>query len=465
MNFGLVGLGRLAAPYGVWAALASAGGHALAQPLPELGRSALASDPAVAGAQAQVRATEERLAQARAAFGPTAAITGSKSESRYTEKPAENMRPFLTKQVALQISQPLLRAASFSSLDQAEAQLDQSQAQLQQSQIDALQRLIEACFEVLKARDALALTHAQQAATSEQLASAQRSFKIGTAPITDVREAEAKADTIAAQLAAAEHEFDLRQQILAETVGQPVQGLTTRGLTGERLPVLPVASIPDWLSTAMAQSPQLKQAEHALLAAVAEVRKAETAHGPTADLTYSWTRSSETGSATSIFPRSAVTSQVGVNVNIPLFASGGTQAKVREAAALRDKAQSDVDAARRSITLGVRQGVSATLSSVSQSRGLEAAVKSGETSLRANRRGYEVGMRVNAEVLDAQTKLFEARRDLSKARYDAWVNLSKLKAVSGRLTDADLAELEGLLVPLEPDAVQRTNRPSREEGR
>jgi outer membrane protein len=103
----------------------------------------------------------------------------------------------------------------------------------------------------------------------------------------------------------------------------------------------------------------------------------------------------------------------------------------------------------------VRQGYSNTLSAVSQARGLEAAARSNEVALRANRRGYEVGMRINSEVLDAQTRLFEARRDLSRARYDAWINFSKLKALAAQLSEPDLVELEGLLVAVTPETIQR----------
>lgn len=424
-----------------------------AQALPDLYRAAFANDPALSAAQAQVRAAEQRVVQAQASFGPTVGVVANKSETRYSEAPDFGMRPFASKQLALQLSQPLLRPALIHSLTQAEAQLEQAQAQLRQAQTESMQRLVESFFDVLKARDALTLLLAQRAATAEQMNAAQRSFKIGTAPVTDVREAEAKADSVAAQLAAAEFELDLRQQMLAELVGQPVAGLMERGLTGERLPTLAAPSVLDWIGGALSQSAQLQQAQQALLVAQAEVDKAWMGHGPTADLTFNYTMSSETGSATSPFPRRADSTAVGLNVNIPLFASGGTHAKVREAMAQRDKAQSDVDTARRNVTLGVRQGFSATLSAASQARGLEAAVKSGETALRANKRGYEVGMRVNAEVLDAQTRLFEARRDLSRARYDAWVSLAKLKAVAGRLVESDLEELDGLLAQLPPDAM------------
>src|SRR5512144_2200394 len=59
-----------------------------AQPLPELFRSTLAADPAVSAAQAQVRAAEERLTQARAALMPSVAATVNRTETRYDEAPS-----------------------------------------------------------------------------------------------------------------------------------------------------------------------------------------------------------------------------------------------------------------------------------------------------------------------------------------------------------------------------------------
>ena len=423
-----------------------------AQSLPDLQRRALAVDPAVAGAEAQVRAAEQRVVQARAAFGPTVGITANQTETRYREAPNFDLRPFRSKQLALQVTQPLFRTALFPGLDAAQAQFEQAQAALAQARIESTQRLVEACFEVLEARDALALARAQRVATAEQLALARRSFTVGTVPVTDVREAEARADAVAAQVQAAEFDPDLRQQVLAELAAGPAPGLLVRGLDAARMPRLGVSSATEWPATAYAQSWQLRQSEQALLVAEAEVGKARQGHAPTADLTYQQSMSSDTGTVTSAFPRRGDISQVGVNINIPLFASGATQARVRETLALRDKVRSDADQTRRTVTLGVRQQLSAALAAIAQVRGLEAAVRSQELSFRANRRGYEVGLKVNAQVLDAQGKLFEARRDLSRARYDAWLAYIRLQAAAGTLSETDLAELDGLLLVVEtPD--------------
>jgi outer membrane protein len=431
------------------AALAWLGGaSAQAQPLPELLAQALAADPSVASARAQLRAAQERVTQARAAFGPTAGLSANAADNRYNEAPSYDLRQFRSQQLALQITQPVLRAALVPAFDSAQAQQQQAEAALAQAQADGAQRLVESLFELLKARDTLAFSRAQQAAAGEQRVAARRSFDVGTVAITDVRDAEAKADNLAAQVQANEAELVLRQQVLAELAGQPAPAWQSRGLDGQRLPALPASSVLDWLAEATTNSPQLEQARQALASAEAEVRKAWLGHSPTADLTYNYTMSKDTGTTVSIFPRRGDTSTIGVNVNIPLFASGATQSKVREAIAQRDKAQADVDVARRTVTLGVRQAFSAALGAIAQAHGLQAAVRSQEVALRANRRGYEIGMKVNAEVLDAQGKLFEARRDLSRARYDAWFNLIKLKALSGRLQQSDVIELEAAMVPV-----------------
>ena len=434
---------------------------ATAQSLPELQQRALAADPGVRSAEAQQRAADERLFQARAAFGPTANLTVNHTDTRYTEAPAQAVRPFRADQYVFQVTQPIWRGQSFPALQAAQAQADQATAGLNQARAEALQRFLEACFEVFKARDVLNHAQALGEATTEQLALARRTFQVGRAAITDVREAEARLDSAQAQALAAEAELDLRQQVLAELTGDPVgaaAGLLARALAADSLPSVPAPSILEWIAAAQADSPQLRQAELALLAAEAEVRKASLAHAPSADLSLSYTKSNDTGTVTSIFPRRGESTAVGVNLTIPLFASGATQSKVREAIALRDKAESDVSLARRTLSLGVRQAFVATLSASAQAKALGAAERSQAVSLRANQRGYEIGLKVGAEVLDAQGKLFEARRDLSRARYDAWAAYFKLKALAGGLNVGDVDALEALLIAQAPAEMGRARK-------
>ncbi len=432
-----------------------------AQSLVDLAQRALAADPAVAAAAAQLRAAEQRVVQARAGFGPNAALTGNFTDSRYREAPEFDLRPLRSKQAALQVNQPLWRGTLWPALDAAQAQQRQAQALRAQAETEAMQRFVEAAFDVLKARDVWWHAHAQRTAAAEQLLVARRAHQIGTAPLTDVYDAQARADMAAATVLATETDLTLRRQVLAELAGADAQRLVERGLDGARLPALAPQSLPQWLFDAATANPQVQQAELALAAAEAEVRKAWLGHAPTADLNWTYTRSSDNGTVTTLFPRSGNTSAIGVSVNIPLFASGATQARVHESVAQRDKALADLDAARRTVALAVRQAFASVQSAAAQVGGLETALRSQEAALRANRRAYQVGTKVNFEVLDAQSRLYEVRRDLSRARNEAWSAYLKLKSQAGQLDANALAELDAQLQVMPPPELllpQRSRR-------
>ena len=87
------------------------------------------------------------------------------------------------------------------------------------------------------------------------------------------------------------------------------------------------------------------------------------------------------------------------------------------------------------------------LSGISQISALEAAEESSKVALDANKLGYSVGVRININVLDSQSKLYDTKAKLAKARYDVLVGLLKLRQVSGVLNMEDLQNINSLLTP------------------
>ena len=64
---------------------------------------------------------------------------------------------------------------------------------------------------------------------------------------------------------------------------------------------------------------------------------------------------------------------------------------------------------------------------------------------RASLLGYRVGVRVNLDVLNAQTQLYQTQRDLARARYDVVVNGLRLRQASGQLRPDDVNAVNTLL--------------------
>jgi len=127
-----------------------------------------------------------------------------------------------------------------------------------------------------------------------------------------------------------------------------------------------------------------------------------------------------------------------------------TRSKIREALALEDKAHDDLDDAQRSAGLAAHDAYLGVTRGLAHAAALAAAVRSANVALRSNQTGYRVGVRVNADVLDAADKLYRAQRDLARARAETLVQALKLKASTADLAEADLAALDTLLVEALP---------------
>jgi outer membrane protein len=84
-------------------------------------------------------------------------------------------------------------------------------------------------------------------------------------------------------------------------------------------------------------------------------------------------------------------------------------------------------------------------SGLAQVSALQAAEKSSQLALESNKLGYQVGVRINIDVLNAQQQLSSTQRDLSRAKYDTLVNGLRLKASAGSLRESDLLDVSGLL--------------------
>jgi outer membrane protein len=288
---------------------------------------------------------------------------------------------------------------------------------------------------------------ALKAATAEQLASAKRNFEVGTSTITDTREAQARMDLVLAQEIAAENDIRVKRLALDTVVGRndtqpnPVAG-------GALVLPPPNPANPDaWVAAAEGASPLILQARTNVEIAELETEKARAGHKPTVDLT---ANIGETrfigGSSTSPQDSRPKTGAVGVAINLPLFAGFATQNRVRETLALEEKSRTDLEAARRQVAQAVRTAYFGVVSGQGQVRALEAAEASSQSALDANRLGYQVGVRINIDVLNAQSQLFQTKRDLAQARYNVLLGHLRLRQANGTLQPEDLERLNTLLV-------------------
>jgi outer membrane protein len=206
--------------------------------------------------------------------------------------------------------------------------------------------------------------------------------------------------------------------------------------------------VEEWVTLSEQNNPNVKQYRISSDVARLETNKAQAALKPTVDLQLSYSLTNNTNGTIS----SSIDSRYGVAtgavvVSYPLFNGNAFNNRVRETMALTQKAESDVDAILRTVAQNTRSAFFGVVSGVSQVKALQAAEDSSQVALDANKLGYSVGVRININVLDAQSKLFDTKAKLAKARYEVLMGHLKLRQLSGVLQMEDLQNINNLLVP------------------
>jgi len=423
---------------------------------------AQAQDAQLASARAQLQTLREKVPQAAASLLPNVSSTVTVNHLTLNTQSigaAASVRSELTaSQFAISLNQPLLRLDRFETLEQSRLTVMQGEAALEAARQDLMVRVASAYFDVVAAQDALAAVRAQKRAIAEQLASAQRNFQVGTATITDQQEAQARADLTDSQEIGAENDLGNKRNALAVLTGRPLIEMNTLDGLRPGVAMLPPNPVQDeaWTERARADNLSVRQSALSLEIARREINKARFAHWPTIDVVGSANRSERSTVNPAIAQSNSMA--LGLQLAVPIYSGGALVGRERETVAASEKASADLENARRTADLSARQLVRKVISGLAQVRALEAAERSSQLALDSNLLGYQVGVRINIDVLNAQQQLFSTRRDLSLARYTVLVDGLRLRQAVGGLSDEDLNAVNALLAPLANPAPVPTAR-------
>ena len=412
-------------------------------------QQALAHDPTLASALSANQAAQEIIEQGKALYRPTinfnAETNAVQSDIRYissTRDPSKSN--FENYKYGVDARQPIYRKQNLIQIEQATTQVSQADKQLHLSQQTLILRTTQAYFDVLIAQDKIDLIDAQKTAISSQLEQAKANFEVGTVTITDVNEAQARYDLTVAQEIAAVNEYQIAKHLLQAITGQfpPKLASVKADIKTNNL----AQSMDSWLEVAAQNNLNIQIQQDIAKYSEQEIERSKAGHLPTLDAVASYTDSYANGSY-SITPGNELkTGIIGLQLQIPLYQGGATSSLVRQAALNKQKAQDDVEIARRQTELDTQRAYLNLSTTIAQVKALDQALISSQSQLDSTKLGYEVGVRTTVDVLNAQQQLFSAKRDLLQARYNYLVNIIRLKAASGVVAEADLLDINQQLV-------------------
>jgi multidrug efflux system outer membrane protein len=375
---------------------------------------ALAGNTDVLVAAARVDEARALLGEARSALRPE--VSGNASAGRSQSSAATGLLPpgaareRSNYRATLDVSYEIdlfgrLRAAS----DAARAELAASEAVRDAVRL-ALTARVAAAYYGLAALDAqVELTRRVLRLREESLGLQRRRRDAGLISNFELRQLEADAATLRAQLPPLERDREIAEAALAALLGRSPRAVFEEALARSApLETSEAVAVPAGLpSELLLHRPDLVEAEQRLVAANARVALARSAHFPSIRLT--GLLGSESAELGDLFTGPSGVWSVAASLAQPIYAGGRLQAQ-RDAAEARERAAlAQYQGAVRNAFREVRQALAAQARARESFAAQAARVAALEETLRLARLRYESGVASQLDVLDAERGLLDAQ--------------------------------------------------------
>lgn len=399
---------------------------------------ALERDATLRATRALTDGINERVEQARAQLKPRVSFNASRfhndldrTQSNILGQTTTTPEKYYSSSQNFQVRQPLYRPALSWSVDVALAQKADAQAMLDMEIQNLGVKVLEAYLQVLLAQDQETLLHLQEQLATEQLQSAQKRLAGGQGIRTDIDEAQARIDLLAAQQLQARQSKQTALLQLQSMTQQPVEAVYSLDAEALNINGFMAQTPVFWMDKAQASSPELQAMRARLESARMDVQRAQSSHQPTLDAILQISRS-VSENVTS--PRSAfINRQIGLQLDMPLYSGGATQSAVRQALAEQTRLEETLEAARRDLNVRVQREWHGVTESVLRTNALMRTVASAEQLVVSAKRSFEAGFRTVLDVLNAEQQAHQARRDLGEARLSYVASQMRLLALAGEL--------------------------------
>ncbi len=416
---------------------------AQAENLLDIYHQAQLKDPQLLESKAKRDAAFEKINESRAALLPQIKLTGNATYTKTSHDLSTNNQ--LGGQLGL--DQSIYRRSNWVNLSLTEKSATQTDVAYNLEQQNLMLRTSQAYFDVLKAQDTLEYVRANKKAVERQLEQTQQRFEVGLTAITDVNEAQAERDQALADEIAAENTLANSYEALRELTGVDYRQLDV--LNTERFsPTKSALDSDQWLGTALDKNLSLHSARIGKDIAKEQIDLAKTGHEPTLDLGAGVGRTRTDYKLDENPDTIGNQGNIGLTLSLPLYSGGATSSQVKQAQHSYVAASEQLEQSYRSVQSSVRSNYNNVNANIGSVRAYTQYVVSAESSLKATEAGYEVGTRTIVDVLDSTRKLYQAKQNLSQARYNYILSILQLKQAAGVLEEQDLVEInEGLMSP------------------
>lgn len=404
-------------------------------------------DATLRAAVADNTAQQQEVDLALASFLPQARVSAYKGKANTDREsmnvPGTEHLSYDSENYALTVRQSLINKANFDNYNKAKAIASRSDAKLESGQLDLMGRFTEAYMNLLLAAEYVQYGKAQKQSVQMQLEQAKKRYAVGVGTVTEVSEAEASLDLMTANEIDWENGFEYARRVLENLIGEYPQHYFTLDPVKLALIKLEPGTVDEWIALAKTRNPEILAAQKELEAAHYELLKANSGHLPTLELVAS--KSISDSESNNTIGTKYNTEAIGFQLNVPIYTGGYISAFARQAAANHLKAEEKLSEIQRAVTIDTRKYFNQLQNGLNRIKSLESSVKLYDLALLGTQKGFSAGLRSNVDTLNAQEKLYSARRELAKERYTLILSRILLKQTAGVLAVGDIQEVDSWL--------------------
>ena len=403
---------------------------------------AVKNDPMLSAASYVFDASKENTEYARGGLYPEIDLFAHGGRNRQDVDTdgvgTSGLTYFDSNRLQLLLKQPLYRKDIFTEIDIADAESKAAAREYELAQQGLIMRLTEAYFGVLYAIDNKTFAQAEEQAISKQLEYVKKRYKVGKSTVTDLQEAQASHDLTVAQVIIAQDDYEDSLEGLTQLTGSHhshIAGLSPDFIPGKLVP----AELEYWTNLAEDNNKKLQADRNIIQALKYEIENEKSGHYPKLELVAKY-RLVETGGR---FGDSETDDRsIMLELDVPIYRGGRTNSKIRTAHINLNEATYRLQSTHRSVMRETRKSYRTVMSSLNRISALKQAVISAETALTTIKKGYKIGTRTNADILDAQREVYKVHRDYSADKYNYTINYILLKNLTGTLSEDDLSTID-----------------------
>lgn len=407
---------------------------------------AVKNDPTFQSAYYLKLSNQEGRKQAIAQLLPTLAGSAEYTQTTQDIKSSDNSvfgvgkTDFDTTSYSLTLTQPVFHWELIAGYQQAKAENLRAEAEYALAEQDLVLRVAELYLLALAAQDQLAFVRAEESAVDKHFELASGRHEMGLVPITDLHDAKARQATVQAQTIEVENLVDDALQALREVAGEEIDSLNSLQAELRFTPPEP-AGVSSWIQGALKQNAAIVLQKQAVQVASKEVSRQRAGHYPTVDLVGRY-NSQETEGTLFGGGSEVDTTDILLQMNVPIYQGGYVNSRVREAKYQLRAARQELLRQQRAVERQSRSAYLGVNSALKRVDALEQSVVSNQLALEAKQEGFLSGLYTSLAVLDAERDLYLVRQDYAQARYDYLLNSLRLKQAVGSLSGEDLQQLD-----------------------